>query len=547
MTITTKSVEPGIVSVTVDYPPVNAIPSRGWFELADAITAAGRDQSTHVVILRSEGRGFNAGVDIKEMQKTEGFTALIDANRGCFEAFRAVYECAVPVVAAVNGFCVGGGIGLVGNADVIVASDDATFGLPEVERGALGAATHLSRLVPQHMMRRLFYTAATVDAATLHHFGSVHEVVPRADLDESALRVARDIASKDTRVIRAAKEALNLIDVQKVNSSYRMEQGFTFELNLGGVVRRAPRRVRGDGQGVQVSDKRTTLDEAVASIESGMTIGIGGWGSRRKPMAFVRALLRTDVTDLTVVTYGGPDLGLLCSAGKVKRVYYGFVSLDSPPFYDPWFSKARTTGAIESREMDEGMLRCGLQAAAQRLPFLPIRAGLGSDVRAFWGDELKTVTSPYPTDGGYEELVAMPALNLDAAFVHMNIGDQQGNAAYTGIDPYFDDLYLMAAQKRFLSVERVVATEELVKSVPPQALLINRMMVDSVVEAPNGAHFTTAEPDYKRDERFQRHYAEAAASDETWQEFVDTYLSGSEADYQAAVRTFAEAQKEAAK
>ena len=244
MTITTKAVEPGIVSVTVDYPPVNAIPSRGWFELADAITAAGRDQSTHVVILRAEGRGFNAGVDIKEMQKTAAdarsrnapaYTALIDANRGCFEAFRAVYECAVPVVAAVNGFCVGGGIGLVGNSDVIVASDDATFGLPEVERGALGAATHLSRLVPQHMMRRLFFTAATVDAPTLHHFGSVHEVVPRADLDEAALRVARDIAAKDTRVIRAAKEALNLIDVQKVNSSYRMEQGFTFELNLSGV------------------------------------------------------------------------------------------------------------------------------------------------------------------------------------------------------------------------------------------------------------------------------------------------------------------------
>ena len=129
-----------------------------------------------------------------------------------------------------------------------------------------------------------------------------------------------------------------------------------------------------------MADKTTTLEAAVAEIESGMTIGIGGWGSRRKPMAFIRALLRTDVTDLTVVTYGGPDLGLLCAAGKVKRVYYGFVSLDSPPFYDPWFAKARTSGAIEAREMDEGMLRCGLQAAAQRLPFLPIRAGLGSGV-----------------------------------------------------------------------------------------------------------------------------------------------------------------------
>ena len=225
----------GIVEVVVDVPPVNALTVAGWFELADTITAAGKDPTTRVVVLRSEGKGFNAGVDIKEMQNTEGFTALIDANRGCFHAFRAVYECEVPVVAAVNGFCVGGGIGLVGNADVIVASDDATFGLPEVERGALGAATHLSRLVPQHMMRRLFFTAATVDAATLHHFGSVHEVVPRSDLDDAALRVARDIAVKDTRVIRAAKEALNLIDVQRVNSSYRMEQGFTFELNLAGV------------------------------------------------------------------------------------------------------------------------------------------------------------------------------------------------------------------------------------------------------------------------------------------------------------------------
>jgi enoyl-CoA hydratase len=239
LTITSKTTEPGVVAVTVDFPPVNAIPSRGWFELADALTAAGKDPETHAVILRAEGRGFNAGVDIKEMQRTraagEGYAALIDANRGCFAAFRAVYECAVPVIAAVNGFCVGGGIGLVGNADVIVASDAATFGLPEVERGALGAATHLSRLVPQHVMRRLFFTAATVDAATLHHYGSVHEVVPRAQLDEAALRVARDIAAKDTRVIRAAKEALNLIDVQRVNASYRMEQGFTFELNLAGV------------------------------------------------------------------------------------------------------------------------------------------------------------------------------------------------------------------------------------------------------------------------------------------------------------------------
>ncbi|MFV0496251.1 cholesterol ring-cleaving hydrolase subunit IpdA [Mycobacterium sp.] len=287
-----------------------------------------------------------------------------------------------------------------------------------------------------------------------------------------------------------------------------------------------------------MADKTTTLDDAVAQVRSGMTIGIAGWGSRRKPMAFVRALLRTDVTDLTVVTYGGPDLGLLCSAGKVKRVYYGFVSLDSPPFYDPWFARARTSGAIEAREMDEGMLRCGLQAAAQRLPFLPTRAGLGSSVPDFWDGELATVTSPYATDGGYETLIAMPALRLDVAFAHLNIGDVHGNAAYTGIDPYFDDLFLMAANKRFLSVERIASTDDLVESVPPQALLVNRMMVDGVVEAPNGAHFTTAAPDYNRDEKFQQHYAKAAASEESWDQFRRTYLDGGEDDYQAAVRAF---------
>lgn len=288
-----------------------------------------------------------------------------------------------------------------------------------------------------------------------------------------------------------------------------------------------------------MGDKRTTLDEVVAELRSGMTIGLGGWGSRRKPMAFVRAILRSDITDLTVVTYGGPDLGLLCSAGKVKKAYYGFVSLDSPPFYDPWFAKARTTGAIESREMEEGMVKCGLEAAAARLPFLPIRAGLGSDVMNFWGDELKTVTSPYADN---ETLVAMPALNLDAAFVHLNLGDATGNAAYTGVDPYFDDLYCLAAERRYLSVERVVSTEELVKAVPLQSLLLNRMMVDKVVEAPGGAHFTIGAADYGRDEKFQRHYAEAAGDPEAWQKFVDTYLSGSEEDYQAAVKRFKEAQ-----
>jgi enoyl-CoA hydratase len=236
MGVSTSSAGDGVTVVTVDYPPVNALPVQGWFDLADAIRAAGRDAATHAVVLRAEGRGFNAGVDIKEMQRTSGFDALVGANRGCYEAFAAVYDCAVPVVAAVQGFCLGGGIGLVGNADVVVASDDATFGLPEVDRGALGAATHLSRLVPQHLMRAMYFTASTVDAATLAHYGSVYRVVARDELDAAALAVARDIAAKDTRVIRAAKEALNGIDVQPVHRSYRFEQGFTFELNLAGVA-----------------------------------------------------------------------------------------------------------------------------------------------------------------------------------------------------------------------------------------------------------------------------------------------------------------------
>ncbi|MFD0361717.1 CoA transferase subunit A [Nocardia sp. GCM10030253] len=288
-------------------------------------------------------------------------------------------------------------------------------------------------------------------------------------------------------------------------------------------------------------DKRMSLDEVVGELRSGMTIGIGGWGSRRKPMAMVRAILRSDITDLTVVSYGGPDLGLLCSAGKVRKAYYGFVSLDSPPFYDPWFSKARTSGALVAREMDEGMLKCGLEAAAARLPFLPIRAGLGSDVINFWDGELRTVTSPYAdADGKTETLVAMPALELDAALVHLNIGDRHGNAGYTGVDPYFDDLYCLAAERRYVSVERVVDTEELVKTVPLQSLLLNRMMVDGVVEAPDGAHFTLAGDSYGRDEKFQRHYVESAKTPEAWQQFVDKYLAVSEAEYQAAVREFAQ-------
>lgn len=225
----------GVAELVVDFPPVNAVPVQGWFDLAREIRAAGADPAVSVVVLAAEGRGFCAGVDIKEMQRTDGFDALVGANRGCFEAFAAVYDCEVPVVAAVQGFCLGGGIGLVGNADIVVASDDATFGLPEVDRGALGAATHLARLVPQHRMRQMVYTAQPATAAELHDYGSVFRVVPRDELRGAAREVAAAIAAKSPTIVRAAKASLNGIDPVDVKRSYRFEQGFTFELNLTGV------------------------------------------------------------------------------------------------------------------------------------------------------------------------------------------------------------------------------------------------------------------------------------------------------------------------
>ena len=265
MGVSTSSPEKGISVVTVDFPPVNALPVHGWFDLADAVRTAGRDLEIRCVVLTAEGRGFNAGVDIKEIQREQdgqeqagrehagrerdgrqrdgrrggtGHGALIGANRGCAEAFAAVYECEVPVVAAVRGFCLGGGIGLVGNADAIVASDDATFGLPELDRGALGAATHLARLVPQHLMRALYYTSRTATAAELHAHGSVWRVVPRAEVLDAALELAREIAAKDGQLIRLAKAAINGIDPVDVRRSYRFEQGFTFEAGLSGVADR---------------------------------------------------------------------------------------------------------------------------------------------------------------------------------------------------------------------------------------------------------------------------------------------------------------------
>jgi acyl CoA:acetate/3-ketoacid CoA transferase alpha subunit len=283
-------------------------------------------------------------------------------------------------------------------------------------------------------------------------------------------------------------------------------------------------------------DKRTSLAEAIAELRDGMTIGIGGWGSRRKPMAVVREILRTDLKDLTIVSYGGPDLGLLCAAGKVKRACFGFVSLDSIPL-EPHFRAARQNGAIETFELDEGMFQWGLYAAATRLPFLPTRAGLGSDVLKL-NPQLRTVRSPY---GDGEELVAMPALELDVAFVHMNRADTSGNGQYLGPDPYFDDLFCMAAKRRFMTCEKLIRSDEFLKEGSIHTLLINRTMTDGVIETRRGAHFTECPPDYGRDEAFQREYAASAKDPGAWQAFFGKYLSlEDEAAYQRAVASFAQ-------
>jgi glutaconate CoA-transferase, subunit A len=278
-------------------------------------------------------------------------------------------------------------------------------------------------------------------------------------------------------------------------------------------------------------DKRLTEDDVVAELRDGMTIGIGGWGSRRKPMSIVRAILRSPLRDLTIVSYGGPDVGMLCAAGKARKVVYGFVSLDSIPL-EPHFRAARQQGSIEAMELDEGMLQWGLRAAAMRVSFLPCRAGLGSAIMDI-NPDLRTVVSPY--DG--QELVAMPALPLDVALLHANRADQRGNAQYLGPDWYFDDIFAMAAQRTFVSCERVVDSDDFLAEGSEQTIKVSRVWTDGVVEAPFGAHFTHCVPDYPRDEALQREYAASAKDADAWAAFRDRWIDVSEPEYRDRART----------
>jgi len=272
-----------------------------------------------------------------------------------------------------------------------------------------------------------------------------------------------------------------------------------------------------------------TEEDVVAELRDGMTIGIAGWGSRRKPLSIVRAILRSDLKDLTVVAYGGPDVGLLCASGQLTKAIYGFVSLDSIPL-EPHFRAARQNGSIEAMELDEGMLQWGLRAAAMRVDFLPTRAGLGSAIVEV-NAGLRTVRSPYSE----AEYVAMPALKLDVALLHANRADARGNAQYLGPDWYFDDLFAMAADRTFVSCERIVEPGEFLAEGPESTIRISRMYTDGVVEAPHGAHFTHCVPDYPRDEKVQKEYADSAKSPEAWAEFRAKYIDIPEADYRRVI------------
>ncbi|HYD62897.1 MAG TPA: CoA-transferase [Noviherbaspirillum sp.] len=280
-------------------------------------------------------------------------------------------------------------------------------------------------------------------------------------------------------------------------------------------------------------NKQISAQDVVANLRDGMTIGIGGWGPRRKPMALVREILRSNLKDLTIVAYGGPEVGMLCAAGKVKKLVFGFVSLDLIPL-EPYFRRAREAGTLEIEELDEGMLQWGLRAAAMRLPFLPTRIGLASDVHKH-NPRFKTIQSPY-ADG--ETLIAMPALHLDAALLHVDQCDRLGNSRILGPDPYFDDLFARAAKQCYVSCEQLVDRidqSDAGGASQARGNTFERYLVKGVVHAPCGAHPTSCAPYYGWDMSHLKQYCASAETGDGWHTYASTYLAGSEADYQAGV------------
>jgi len=272
-------------------------------------------------------------------------------------------------------------------------------------------------------------------------------------------------------------------------------------------------------------DKRMTPAEIVGQLRDGMTLGIGGWGPRRKPMALIREILRSDLKDLTLVAYGGADVGMLCAAGKVKKLVFAFVSLDAIPL-EPWFRKVREAGQIEVLELDEGMFQWGLKAAAFGLPFLPTRVGLGTDLAALGG--LKTVQSPY-ADG--ETLIAVPAITLDAALLHVNRCDWRGNVQLLGADTYYDEWFAKAAAKTYVSCEELVDRMEDHYPQDARANVFERCFVSGVAEIPCGAHPSSMPPLYGPDMKAFKAYADAARDPGDWAAVTNRFVGTDETAY----------------
>lgn len=270
-----------------------------------------------------------------------------------------------------------------------------------------------------------------------------------------------------------------------------------------------------------------TPGEVVAELRSGMTIGIGGWGARRKPMTLVRELVRSDIKDLTLVSYGGPEVGLLAATGKIKKLIFGFVTLDVIPL-DAHFRAARQAGRLtDVMEVDEGMFQWGLRAAALRLPFLPTRAGLGTDVDTL-NPDIKPIASPYE-DG--ETLLAMPAIHLDAALCHVDHCDENGNGQILGDDPYFDDLFCAAAKKSYVSCEKIIPTEDFLEHGCIHSLALNRTLVSGVIETPLGAHPTCCVPKYGIDTAHLKEYSASAKDDDAWKLYRARFIDVDDAAY----------------
>lgn len=279
-------------------------------------------------------------------------------------------------------------------------------------------------------------------------------------------------------------------------------------------------------------DKRMTVDDIVDQLHDGMTIGIGGWATRRKPMALVRAIARSNLKDLTLMAgYGGPEIGMLAASGKIRKLVFAFATLDHFPL-EPHFRNARQAGALEVLELDEGLYHWGLRAAAMGLPFLPSRIGIGTDIIKQSGFDFQFVKSPY---GEGEELVAMPALKPDVALIHAHRSDQRGNLLTLSVDPLFDELLVRAADKSFATVEKIVTTAELDMKHNSRYNLVERAMITGIAEAPLGAHPTSAAPDYQLDLQHLKTYVDSAASPEAWAEYKARYIDVTEAEYQAAI------------